>query len=316
MTVENITEWFRRQNHRVAYTESSYWFDASPLVYQAIPYHRLITPSDDELRNFFSKNKAIAIRYSAPLDHPEGQLSYHVIYDKTNYELSDLPKKARHDVTKGLQYASYETIPLSRLANEGWNLRKETLMRQGRQNAETKRFWETLCLSADGLSSFEAWGALHEGQLVSALLACTIDDTVNIYYQQSLTRHLKFGINNALTFVFTHEVLKRAGIRTIFYGLHSLDAPSSVDSYKFRMGYIPKPVRQRVVINPQIAPLIRPFTHTLIKALMKILPQVPQIAKAEGMARFYLQGKQAISEQEWPDILSEMRATVFAMAGK
>jgi hypothetical protein len=95
-----------------------------------------------------------------------------------------------------LQYASFEPIPLVRLAKEGWSLPEETLIRQGRINAETRMFWETLCLSADGLHCFEAWGALHEGALVAAIFAYTIDNTVYIFFQQSLTLHLKFGIVN------------------------------------------------------------------------------------------------------------------------
>jgi hypothetical protein len=313
MNAEYFTEWQRRQGHDVLKTKSSYWYNIGPKVYQAFPYQKLIKPSNDEIINFFKQSKAIAIRYSTPLNQSEGQLSYHVIYDRNNYELSGLHPKARNHVNAGLKYASYEPIPLVRLAKEGWSLREETLIRQGRKNAELRSIWETLCLSADGLPCFEAWGALHEGNLVSALFACTIEDTVNILYQQSLTQHLKFGINNALTYIFTRDVLNRPGIRCIFYGLHSLDAPPSVDDYKFRMRYSAKPVRQRVVFNPFIAPLIQPLSHSLIKALKKILPASPQIAKAEGMVRFYLQGKHPISDQEWPDVLQDQREKILAL---
>jgi hypothetical protein len=314
LNLEYFSEWIRRQGHHIIKTNSSYWYDVGPKVYQAFPYHELITPTNDEILDFFRQSKAIAIRFSTPLNQPEGQLSYHVVYDQTNYEFAGLPKKARHDVTRGLQYASYEPIPLLRLAKEGWSLREETLTRQGRQNAESRSFWEELCLSADGLPCFEAWGALHEGALVATLLACKIDDTVGIFYQQSLTEHLKFGINNALTYTFTREVLNRSGTKCIFYGLHSLDAPASVDDYKFRMRYSPKPVRQRVVFNPLIAPLIQPISHSLLKIIGKILVTNSQIAKAEGMVRFYLQGKRSLFDQEWPDILREQKETILALA--
>ncbi len=315
MEQESLIEWLSRQGHQIIKTESSYWYDIGPKVYQAFPYHLLITPSNDEILNFFRQSKAIGIRFSTPLKQPEGQLSYHVVYDQANYEFADLPKKARHDVTRGLEYASYECIPLKQLAKEGWKLREDTLVRQGRQNAESRSFWEALCLSADGLPCFETWGALHEGDLVASLLACTINDTIGILYQQSLTQHLKFGINNALTYTFTREVLNRPGIRCIFYGLHSLDAPASVDDYKFRMRYSPKPVRQRVVFNPLIAPLIRPFSHSILKIICKVLGTSSQIAKAEGMVRFYLQGKRSLSDQEWPDALREQKETILAFAG-
>ncbi len=310
MDLEAPIEWLRRQGHKVFKTHSSYWYEAGPRVYQAFPYHELITPSDDEITYIFAHSRAIAIRYSTPLSQLQGQISYHVIHEKDNYDITHLHKKARHDVTRGLQYASYDSIPMSRLAQEGWGLREETLIRQGRKGAESKSFWETLCLSADRLPGFEAWGASHDGVLVGALLACTIDDTVSIYYQQSLTEHLKFGINNTLTYVFTREVLQRPGIKRIFYGLHSLDAPSSVDDFKFRMGYSPKPVRQRVVFNPLVEPFIPSISYPLLKVIQKILPTNPAIAKLEGMMRFYLQGRIPLSKQEWPTALEERRGTI------
>ncbi len=315
MEQESAIEWLHRQDYNVIRTQSSYWYDIGPRVYQAFPYHKLLTPSNDELSKLFNQSSAIAIRYSTQLNQPEGQISYHVIYDQEDYNVANLPKKARHDVTRGLQYATYESIPLVRLANEGWSLREDTLRRQGRINAESRKIWESLCLSADGLPCFEAWGASHEGILVASLLACTIDNTISIFYQQSLTQHLKFGINNTLTYVFTHEVLKRPQVRCIFYGLHSLDAPSSVDDFKFRMGYSPKPVRQRVIFNPLILPFLHPFSHSLLKTLRKVLPSSSQIAKAEGMVRFYLNGKHPLSEQEWPDVLQDLRGSIITHAG-
>ena len=307
-------EWLHRQGHHVIKTNSSFWYDIGPKVYQAFPYHQLIAPSSDEIRAIFRQSKAIALRYSTAIDQPEGQISYHVVYDRDHYELASLPKKARHDVTRGLQYASCEPIPLMCLATEGWRLREETLVRQGRRKAESRLFWETLCLSADGLPCYEAWGALHEGKLVAALLACTIDDTVAILYQQSMTQHLQFGINNALTYVFTREVLHRPGIRCIFYGLQSLDAPPSVDQFKFRMEYFPRPVKQRVVFHPIFALLVQPLGHRLIKLLLKVVPSSSRMAKAGGLVRTYLQGKHVLAEQEWPDVLLKQKESILALA--
>lgn len=315
MELRSAIEWLNRQGHHVIQTPSSHWYDIGPRIYQAFPYHKLITPSYDEILKLFKQSKAIAIRYSTPLSTSEGQLSYHVIYDQNQYNLGDLRSKSRNHVNAGLKYASYEPISLERLSKEGWAVREETLMRQGRTGAETRSFWETLCLSAEGLPCFEAWGAIHDGTLVAALLACTIGDTVSIYYQQSRTDHQKYGINNALTYVLTHEVLQRKGIKCVFYGLHSLDAPSSVDEYKFHMGYKAKPVRQRVVFNPIVRPLIQPVTHSLLKFFIKIVPTNTQIPKAEGMVRFYLQGKKSIPEQEWPKVLKDQEEIILASAG-
>jgi hypothetical protein len=313
-SISSLEKWYRRQGYHVSLSESSGWVELCKGIYQAFPYSRVINPSIDELRDLFKRNLIIALRYSTPITSSLGHVSYHVVYDNNNYPLSSLPKKARHDVTRGLQYASYESIPISRLADEGWSLRKDTLIRQGRSRAESQTFWNNMCLSAQDLSEFEVWGAIHEGRLSAALLACTVDDTVHILYQQSISEDLKYGVNNALTYTFTQQIIHRPGIQRIFYGLQSLDAPPSVDKFKFRMNYSSLPVRQRVVFNPIITPFIKPYAHKILIALSNIFKGNMLITKGEGMIRFYLQGKCRLSEQEWPNILLEQKNLILAQA--
>jgi hypothetical protein len=98
-------------------------------------------------------------------------------------------------------------------------------------------------------------------------------------------------------------LLSRSSVNMIFYGLHSLDAPPSVDEFKFRMGYSARPVRQRVVFHPALRPLFNPASHTLLAWILHLNPGSPSIAKAEGMLRFYLNGKRPLEQQDWPEAL-------------
>jgi len=307
MKPEYFAEWLRRQGQRVVQTESSYWVEAGPRIFQAFPYHWLISPSQDELDNLFHTHSAIGLRYSTAWDQPEGAASYHVVFSGQNYSISDLPKKTRPDVRKAMERASVEPISFERLANEGWLLREETLQRQGRQAAESREWWQTLCESADGLPGFEAWATIVDGQLAATLIAFTYEDCCNALYQQSRTEYLPLSVNNALTFGFTQEILKRPGNLWIFYGLHSLDAPSSVDEFKFHMRYAAKPVRQRVVFNPRIRPLFNSVSYAVLRASLRLRPGNPVLSKAEGMMRFYMEGKRSISDQTLPKCIATQK---------
>jgi hypothetical protein len=79
MNAEVFAEWLRRQGHRVIRTPSSYWYEAVPRVYQAFPYHWLITPRDEELYQMLGENHAVGLRYSTPLDSHLGAVSYHSV---------------------------------------------------------------------------------------------------------------------------------------------------------------------------------------------------------------------------------------------
>ena len=313
MNVEIFAEWMRRQGHTVIESKSSCWFNQGPKVYQAFPYHWTIQPTKDEINDLLLKTRGVGLRYSTPIESPEGHISYHVVYQDNSLEYYSLPKKTRHDIQHGLDYSRIEQISLNKLSDEGWKLRLDTLIRQGRQKAENSKSWKRLCLSAQDLKGFEAWGAVHERQLVASVLCFIMGDCCSILYQQSLAAHLKHGINNALAYVVTNEMLSRPGIKQIFYGLNSLDAPASVDEFKFRMGYIARPVRQRVVFNPLIKPMFNPISHQVVKYMLDHRPGNSFLAKTEGMIRFYLEGKLPLSQQIWPECLD--KATLIGNYG-
>ena len=304
MNVATFAEWLVRQGHQVYQTESSWWYNAGPHVLQAFPYHWLIQPSPQELRNLILRHNTLAIRFSAPLDSPEGMASYHVVLDDPSYSLEKLRAQARNGVRRGLSNCQVERIPLTRLAEEGWKLQQDTLDRQNRIKSMCQAEWERICLSAMNLPGFEAWGAIVEGELAASILTCRIDDTCYVPYAQSLRKYLGQHVNNALFYTASCDMLSRDGVSGIFFSLQSLDAPESVNEFKFRMSFTARPVRQRVVFHPILKPLANQHTYRLLKRLTERDPGNSNLAKAEGMLRFYLQGKLPLESQAWPECLA------------
>lgn len=303
MNPDIFSEWLRRQGHRVVKSHSSYWYDASPRVYQAFPYHWLIQPTDEELNNFLLGNGAIGLRYSTPVDNPVGRISYHVVYEAEQYTIEMLERRSRQNVRTGLSRCRVEQIPFERLAEEGWLLETDTARRQGRKMKMDKNAWSRRYLSAAELPGFEAWGALIENRLVASLLAFQMDDCCELISQQCHSEFITARVNNALAFTVTQTMMNRPGIRSIFYTLQSLDAPPSVDEFKFRMNYVARKVRQRVMFHPLLAPAIGPLCHAAVKKLMQWNPGNPTFPKVEGMLRFYIEGKRPLSKQHWPECL-------------
>jgi hypothetical protein len=305
MNAEIMGEWLRRQGLRVITAGGGYWVQVAPRIYQAFPYHCLICPDDNQLKLIFRSLEAVAIRYSAPLDSPEGMISYHVIYSDKDYSLDKLPKKARYDVRKGMSNFDVKLISCGKLASEGWELRYETLVRQKRTRAESKSWWERLCSTAEGLPGIECWGAtdVRTGKLASSLLSIVCDNCFSILYQQSRTEHMRLGANSVLSYFVTREALKRFEIKEVFYGLHSLDAAASVDEYKFRLGFRARPVRQRVVFHHRLPHCFPRLGLYATRKLLRLKPESPSIAKAEGMFRFAVEGSRTLCEQKLPEPL-------------
>jgi hypothetical protein len=304
MNADIFAEWLRRQGHQVIRTASSYWYDAGPRVFQAFPYHWLIEPSNSELRNLMLGRGIAALRYSTPLAATSGAVSYHVVL-RGPYNLETLRAQARNGVRRGLSRFQVGRISFEKLAEEGWGLQADTLERQGRAKSMQQGEWQRICRAADGLSGFEAWGAVCDGELAAALFTARLDDTWCVPYALSHSRFLREHVNNALFYAVSCDLLAREGVEEIFFTLQSLDAPESVDDFKFRMSLTARPVRQRVAFHPALKPFATSYGHALIRRLLVRRPDDPLLAKAEGMLRFHIQGKRPLEAQEWPKCLAE-----------
>jgi hypothetical protein len=304
MNADIFSEWLTRQGYRIYRTESSYWYNAGPMVLQAFPYHWLINPGKEELRNLMLNNPVLALRYSSPFISDGGKVSYHIVQNSC-YDLNIINCKARNGVKRGLENFRIENITFERLAKEGWYLQYDTLLRQNRQGSMMKQNWEKLCLAASDLPGFEVFAALSGYELAAAAIVCRIDNIYSVPFAMSHCRFLRQHVNNALFYSMICDLLKRENISGIFFTVQSLDAPANVDEFKLRMGLEPKMIRQHVVMHPFIRPFISKPVHYLTDKLHKLYPSSNYLAKTEGILRFHLEGRNPVNRQYLPDCLKD-----------
>jgi hypothetical protein len=304
MNADIFSEWLKRQGYRVYRTESSYWYNAGPLVLQAFPYHWLINPRKEEVNSLMLNNPVVALRYSSPFSSDTGKVSYHIVQNRC-YDITTINSKARNGVKRGLENFRIEKISFERLAKEGWYLQYDTLLRQNRQGSMQKTDWERLCLAARDLPGFEVFAALSGYDLAAAAIVCRIDNLYSVPFAMSHCKFLRQHVNNALFYSMICELLNRDNISGIFFTVQSLDAPANVDEFKIRMGFEPKLIRQNVVIHPFIRPFITRPVYELSRRLHEYYPSNHLLAKSEGMLRFHLEGRRPVKDQSYPDCLKE-----------
>jgi len=211
-----------------------------------------------------------------------------VVYQRDTYDLQDLSAWARKNVRRGLKNCIIERIPLERFLAEGWSIRRDTLDRQGREAEKSETAWLRKYSSAADLPGFEVWGALVRGELGAFLMTVRMSDCVYMIHQQCKRLFMRDHVNNALAFVVTQAAVGDPEIRSVCYGIQSLDAGASVDDFKFRMGYLKKQVRQRVLIHPFVSPAVNRVTHGFVKGLRRLMPGNRIVSKAEGLFRISL----------------------------
>ncbi len=287
---ENFCEFLKRQGHKIILTESCYWYNAQPGFFFYFPYHRLIDPGKEELNKLLWGEPAIGLRYFTDLNG-FGKESYLIVCSDKDYSLESVDAKyARRQTRRGLENYNIQQIDFQQIIREGNPINQDTLIRQGRdKDIWNERKWQQYCGAAEGLDGFEVWGAFSNGKLAAFMIGFQMEDHFTILHHSSSSAELVNYVNNALVFTVTQNKLMSESVGHVSYGPESLDAPLSLDKFKFRMGYIKKPIKQRIVFNPVFSPLVNPISYRFIQFLSRQISESDTMRKLEGIFRFYLE---------------------------
>lgn len=286
MDAENYAIWLRRQGHRVIQTDSCYWYDAQPGFYFYFPYHRLIEPGREELKKILRGRLIFGARYFTPMNS-FGKSSYLILCSDKNYDLASVDKKSRGQTRNGLENFDFRQIPIHELISQN-HINVDTLIRQGRKpEVWTDEKWKNYCSTMDGLTGFEAWGAFLGAELAAFMVAYQMEDYYTILHHSSVTKYLDKNPNNALVFYVTKLKLSSQDINHVSYGPQSLDAPESLDTFKFRMGFTKYPIKQTIVFHPLIKPFINSALFPIARKIAQFKPDDDFWQKLFGIINFY-----------------------------
>ncbi|HZK05972.1 MAG TPA: hypothetical protein VFC82_09010 [Actinomycetaceae bacterium] len=287
-SLRTYAEFLRRLGHSVVNTESGYWYNAQTGFYFRFPYHRVAEPSPEELRAVRRRGRYIGLRYFTPMTSL-GKSSYLMVCSDKDYGFASLDRhSARRETRRAVENLEIREIPLDELGRSGYALYCDTLARQGRDPCTwTPDSWRRYCEATQGLDGFAAWGAFAERQLAAFLFTFLMEDHLTFIHQCSDTRLLKSHANGALIYTVTREALSRREVDTVQYGPQSLDAPASLDEFKRRMGFVPRPMKQRIVLNPVLRPLVGDPLHDAVQRISVRRPESDRLRKLNGIIRFY-----------------------------
>jgi hypothetical protein len=281
MNPEIFSEFLARQGHHIVKTESCYWYDAQPWFYFYYPYHCLLTPDEEELNKVFGAEHCIGMRFFVPMDSI-GKNSYMIVCSDKNYDIASVDaKSARRQTRRGLENFEIRQFSLRELATLGNSLNHDTLSRQNRNpRIWSERKWQPYCRAAEGLDGFEAWGAFTGKKLASFMVTFQMEDHFTILHP-----------NNALVFHVTKLKLASPEVAAVYYGPQSLAAPESLDTFKFRMGFQKRPMKQKIVFNPLLRPFVNRFSAGIVRAVATSMPRSDRWQKLDGTVRFYREAK-------------------------
>jgi hypothetical protein len=282
--MDALAEFYRLQGHKVLRTESCWWFNAFGPVYQALPQHQAVEPSQGELRRLL--RRALGLKYTATT----GPANSYLWLCSGAYDLERLAPKARNQTRKALRHCLVARVDFDYLRLYGYRAVRDTCLRQGRR-PPGQEHWAALCSAAQKAGIFQGWGAFLGSSLAAFLIAYEAGGLLYILYHYSATEALPYCPNNALIYRVLERHLLRPDIQAVSYGLQALDvAAQGLEHFKGNMGFKKVPISQRVLLSP----VLRPLAGRLLQRPLRSLGRKAELLRRlSGFLHLYETQKQA-----------------------
>ena len=144
--------------------------------------------------------------------------------------------------------------------------------------------WDVYWRAAAQSACVEVWGAFVDGALAAYLVGVLADRCCELLVARSSSQLLRFYPNNALLYTVVREMLGRAEIDQVFFGVESLEDYDGIDTFKLSMGFAKSPIRQRVVLHPLLRPILQnALARRALTALADRRPQDERWRKLRGI---------------------------------
>ncbi len=252
-------------------TQGGYlWHSDGLRLFVPLPCRGAIVPSREDLNSLWRKG-AFFLRY--PTLDPElpAYPSYIHLVDDKNYDLGSLSKSARSKTRRALKKCHVEKIPVDSLLPQARPLIEQTFNRQRRiVTRDTFSAWENYLAVASKNPLFETWAVFVESEL-AAFWDCLIYRG-GCYGEGLFSRpdFLDHHVINSLIFISTRDVIRRAEVDHVSYGMRAMFGDSeSLNSFKESMGYKRLQVGEHIALAPWLRPAFDNGVSKLIRYVAK-----------------------------------------------
>lgn len=272
----------------VAGSESTIWVSYARFAMQRQPDCAMHPPSTEEIQNVFKRSHALMLSFAVEPSSVWRVSSWLYVCCNHDYSLQTLGQSARSHTRRSLREFQIGPLEHRELLNLGLQAYCDTRTRVGLSDGTANGFEAGFCRPRPGTRYF---GALKDNRLAAFLSATEVDDCVAIQ-GYSANEFLPLRPNNGLIYHALHYYLVEKQVRTVSYGLSSIQALANSEGlhrFKLKMGFEAHPVHRAFLVNPLLKPFVNRFSWRLASGLMKLSPANPMLRKAEGALRFALQ---------------------------
>jgi len=247
-----LANFFALRGRQIIEACGALWYSIPPRFLMGLPYHQPLEPTPEGIRALLRSNGAFGVRFQS--QQWSGIPGGVYVYRGRDYDLKSVHIKHRPRVRKGLQTFEIRPVEEDDLLNQGLQLNRETMKRQGHYDPEfgEASHWVRFLRAMRDCPEIGAIGAFDGKRLCAFMITCREDRWLNILHQMSRQDDLKSFPNHVLTYCVTKAASEDPSLDGISYGLVPLKSIEGLHEYKLRFGYQLIPCTCVVVLRSQV----------------------------------------------------------------
>ena len=231
-------------------------FDHQSRFLMTVPEQITVDQDHGEIASMLWSKRMAAARY--PTTTGEGLESGYYLWRKQPFDLSNLDRKLRNSVRRGLEQCQLRELSGDDLFRLGIDLNRETMERQERYNPEFGEAapWRRFVDAVERTPGMSITGAFVEDTLAAYSIECRADGWWYALYQNSRAGMLKSFPNHALDYFSLTRAAGDAEVKGILNSPFPLSPNPGLHEYKTRFGYQVEPYRLAIQLHPVANPLV------------------------------------------------------------
>lgn len=262
------------------------WYSVPNRFLMSLPYQQPLEPTPEGIQTLLRSSRAAGVRFTS--QQWPGMAGGVYVYCSRDYDLKSVHIKHRPRVRKGLQTYEIRPVEEGELINQGLQLNKETMVRQGHYDPEFGDVdqWTRFVTSMRNCPEISPIGAFDGKRLCAYMITCREDGWLNILHQMSRQDDLKSFPNHVLTYCVTKAASEDPSLEGVSYGLVPLVSIEGLHEYKLRFGYRVIPRTCVVVLHPKLDLLLNNrFVQRGVQLLRHLRPDDQRLERMETILR-------------------------------
>ncbi len=268
------------------------WYSVPGGFLMNLPYDAMLDPHPAELREMICSAGARGARFSSL--HWNGLPSGLYLLRRGPYSVETIHIKHRPRVRQGLKSLEVRPAEMKELLEQGLDLNRSTMARQGRFDPEFghERSWRRLVEAAFACPEVSVPAAFAGKRLSAYIITCRENGWLHILHQMSRQEDLALYPNHALTYCVSSAAVEDQSIKAVCYGCISLVSGQGLHEYKLRFGYQVIPHRSAIQLHPALDRIMnsagaRAVVHLLrrIRPNLQTLETIDTVLKGASLSR-------------------------------